>query len=223
MKVKELFEVEKMSDEKFLIMEKIYKWRQKLKAKNSDTIFGKFKVIPYNGGYAVEHLSKKLVIHEWMFENGELPFKFASCEKLEVVGGNAMRTFKNFPDKIINSNDDSYPGAFSMGDSIFTAAVNLTSLEGCPSYINGAVTFAYCRNLSFSNADKHIKFAKKIILPFAYKGPILSLLRIEGLESTGITQDLQFKILNKHLQGDRDILDCQEELIDAGFKEYAKL
>ena len=30
-------------------------------------------------------------------------------------------------------------------------------------------------------------------------------------------------IVSKHLQGERDILDCQEELITVGLKEYAKL
>ena len=30
-------------------------------------------------------------------------------------------------------------------------------------------------------------------------------------------------IFNRHLKGERDILDCQEELISKGFKEYAKL
>jgi len=31
------------------------------------------------------------------------------------------------------------------------------------------------------------------------------------------------KIINKHLLSERDILDCQEDLITAGLKEYAKL
>jgi hypothetical protein len=31
------------------------------------------------------------------------------------------------------------------------------------------------------------------------------------------------EIIENHLVADRDILECQEELIDKGFKEYAKL
>ena len=60
---------------------------------------------------------------------------------------------------------------------------------------------------------------------------LLGILLLRGVKSITIghstSQQAQFRsvsdILNKHLKGDRDINECQEELIDAGFKEQAKL
>jgi len=37
------------------------------------------------------------------------------------------------------------------------------------------------------------------------------------------TQNSAFRIIRNHLLGERDILDCQEQLITEGLKEYAKL
>jgi hypothetical protein len=61
-------------------------------------------------------------------------------------------------------------------------------------------------------------------------GPILSVLRIKGLEdfdfvnsgSKDPKRDIN-KIIGRHLHGDKDIIDCKEELMSAGYKEYAKL
>lgn len=37
-----------------------------------------------------------------------------------------------------------------------------------------------------------------------------------------IMADVQ-NIINKHLKGDRDVFACQEELIEAGYDEFAQL
>ena len=53
---------------------------------------------------------------------------------------------------------------------------------------------------------------------------MLGLLLVKGLESVVTTEDPRLgQILTRHIQGDRDINECQEELIDAGFKAQAKL
>jgi len=51
---------------------------------------------------------------------------------------------------------------------------------------------------------------------------ILGVLLIKGLFSI-IGDGPAFKILQEHARGNKDVLECQEELISAGYKEYAKL
>jgi hypothetical protein len=52
---------------------------------------------------------------------------------------------------------------------------------------------------------------------------ILGVLLIEGCELIILDYPKVHNIINKHLKGDRDVFACQEELIEAGFDEYAKL
>lgn len=59
-------------------------------------------------------------------------------------------------------------------------------------------------------------------------GGLLSLLMLSEFKTLGSSLiNLDFKvarnIINKHLQGDRDLLDCQEEMVQAGLKEFAKI
>ena len=53
---------------------------------------------------------------------------------------------------------------------------------------------------------------------------MLGLMLVKGLQEIefNIKEEIE-KIFNRHLKGERDILDCQEELITKRFKEYAKL
>ena len=54
------------------------------------------------------------------------------------------------------------------------------------------------------------------------KSNILGLLQIKHLKTVKNSHPA-FIILSKHLNGDKDILECQEELISNGYKEFAKL
>jgi hypothetical protein len=95
---------------------------------------------------------------------------------------------------------------------------------------------------SFQGIEKQIEKINKpympggnIIIPAGLESHCLGLLKIPSLKSidisvadlnkhkpkTGITKMMH--IINKHLVGDRDIIACQEELIEAGLKEFAKL
>lgn len=57
---------------------------------------------------------------------------------------------------------------------------------------------------------------------------VLGLILIKNLEKfsfedfKGEVHPVQ-NIINKHLKGSRDVLECQEELIENGYKQYAKL
>ena len=52
---------------------------------------------------------------------------------------------------------------------------------------------------------------------------VLGLLMMPKLKEVFLDNRSVQKIINKHLQGGRDIFACQEELIEAGFEDYAQL
>ena len=131
-----------------------------------------------------------------------------------------------------------------VGD--FTCAgKSLISLEGAPRVVTGSF---YCqRNYidsldhvpesmnylnfyeneleSLHNIHKKIKhctiggFEKNPI-----KSHVLGLLLIDGLTKIWFDDNWPLvRIINKHLEGDRDVFACQEELIEAGFEDFAQL
>jgi hypothetical protein len=58
------------------------------------------------------------------------------------------------------------------------------------------------------------------------KSHVLGLLRVKGLTTVFFSPDGDDPltiIIQKHLKGDRDIMDCHEELTRAGLKQYAQL
>lgn len=67
-------------------------------------------------------------------------------------------------------------------------------------------------------------------MPASIKSNILGIMLIKNLKNiefmfktkTNEYEEIE-NIINRHLKSDRDILECQEELIDKGFKQYAKL
>ena len=89
--------------------------------------------------------------------------------------------------------------------------------------------YIWCKpNMKLTNIDKLIKGDE---ITFnrceTIVGNVLSLLRIkhDSLFLFSNTKPVPewIPIVTSHLKGNKDILDCQDELIDAGFKEYAKL
>lgn len=88
-----------------------------------------------------------------------------------------------------------------------------------------------CKNLKTFNGAENIKNSEVLLLKDTKKwvGPVLGLLkspaksRIYCQNGPGQPDPGWFEILKRHWDSDRDILDCQEELITAGFKDYAKI
>ena len=107
-----------------------------------------------------------------------------------------------------------------------------TSLEHCPNKINGE--FDCHKNKITSLQGIHKLFEGGYI-----KGEfdlnsnpitshVLGLLLIPELPSVLYFEGNKdciaaIKIINKHLAGDRDVIDCQQELIEAGLKQFAQL
>ena len=101
----------------------------------------------------------------------------------------------------------------------------LTSLEGAPSSVGGYFACFENKLTSLHNIHKQIKH----IGLYAYfecnpiTSCVLGLLLIDGLEKVYLDTNGVEDIINKHLKGDRDVFACQEELIEAGYEEFAQL
>lgn len=110
----------------------------------------------------------------------------------------------------------------------------LTSLEGAPLKIRAEVYL----NLSFDslhNVHKYLpEITGELYLGKFVKSSILGLLMIKGLkfvnlldaDVTTVKQQEVYHIINKYLpntKGNSAVFDCQEELINAGHEELAKL
>jgi len=109
-------------------------------------------------------------------------------------------------------------GDFSCYDN------QLTSLEGAPSQVGGYFACSYNKLTSLVGIHKIIKSCQEIYLsgnPIKEGG--LGLLLIKDLEHI-VSELPALKIIDKYLgKGKRGMIDCQQELIKAGYKEFAKI
>ena len=101
----------------------------------------------------------------------------------------------------------------------------IEDFAGAPEHIGGAVDFSNNKLRSLHNIHKHFKYIHEHI--DLDGNPVIShvlgLLLIDGLEKVFMDNTDVQKIINKHLAKDQDVFACQEELIEAGFDEYAQL
>lgn len=164
----------------------------------------------------------------------QIPVKFSEVHGDISLSGEDLETLKNFP-KVVDG-------------SVFVNHNNLHNVEGCPTTINGSLVISAnrnltsldgmdkieiedsficndCPNLKFSKIHKHIKSIGGTFKSNSMKSNALGLLLIRNLQKVelGGNNKEVAEIINKHLEGERDVHACQEELIDAGYGEYAKL
>jgi len=110
------------------------------------------------------------------------------------------------------------------GDLTLTGFRRLKSLEGCPTTIGGIFDISDCWSLeSFNHCPKQIN--GQLTASNAGWGVknVLQFLRIKGVTQISMADKPEVaKILNKYVKS-RDVMSAQEELIEAGLEEYAKL
>jgi hypothetical protein len=112
----------------------------------------------------------------------------------------------------------------------FNCAGNgLVDLVGCPKRIGQNLSCTNNPIVSLHGINEIVHSAAQIFLPDAVKSSILGLLLIDGLKAVYVSKfnsppqlGKALFIVNQHL-GSRDLLACQEELIDAGLEEFAQL
>lgn len=111
----------------------------------------------------------------------------------------------------------------------------LKSLEDAPKVAYG-LTLGGLPNLSFANIHKQFPGARTINFEsfgaqkWKYRGPILGLLKMDGLieirmdEKSFANKDFYhtLTIINKHMKN-KDIVEAMDELMASGLKDYAKL
>ena len=113
----------------------------------------------------------------------------------------------------------------------------INTLEDFPERIEKDCIINNNKLTNLKNIHKHIKHigGRLVIAENPIKSHILGLLKIEGLQDVSAFREfhtpkelmhsplvIAVAIINKHLK-DRDILACQQELIDAGLEEFAQL
>ena len=102
---------------------------------------------------------------------------------------------------------------------------NLSTLEGISPRVGHNLWAARNNLTSLHNIHKHLKYVG-ISIGFKHnpiKSHVLGLLLIDGLQKIFLDNKEVEDIINKHLKNGRDIFACQEELIEAGFDEFANL
>lgn len=100
----------------------------------------------------------------------------------------------------------------------------------------GFIRISSCPNFSLSGIDKRVKTCTEFgVVGDNAKGGVLGLLKIKGLNYVRLDLpdrrargELLSDIIMEHLPAARDykggdLMDCQNELIDNGFEEFAKL
>lgn len=134
----------------------------------------------------------------------------------EVIGG--FFCSNNQLKSLIGVGD--YGGAFNCSDNL------LTSLEYAPKYVEKM--FDCTTNKLTSLHNIHLIFKQINGTFYAMGNPIkshvLGLLLIKGLDNVEIDNAEVNDILLKYLHTDRKgMIECQNELIEAGYEEYAQL
>ena len=104
----------------------------------------------------------------------------------------------------------------------------LTSLEFCPKEVGGDF---YCFNNQLTSlADIHKRLKKMDGIFYAHDNPIKSnvigLMLVVGCKEVQLDNKEVQNIMNNHLpntRGHLGLLECQEDLLSAGFEEWAEL
>ncbi|MGI0076851.1 MAG: hypothetical protein ACREAU_05545, partial [Nitrosopumilaceae archaeon] len=153
---------------------------------------------------------------------------FCSNTKISSLEGAPSQVGGDF--SCHNTNITSLEGAPSQVGGWFNCAdTDITSLEGAPSQV-GSNFISYKTNItSLHNIHKQIKhIGNKFYLSKTTNSNVIGVMFIRGLKSIEFHQRSEEQkqvenIINRHLKRDRNIHDCQEELIEAGLSEYAKI
>lgn len=116
-----------------------------------------------------------------------------------------------------------------VGGNFRCPGTKIKSLERAPQYIGGLLDCYGTKITSLHNIHKQIKhIGEEFHLNSKITSHVLGVMLIKGLKKIVFpihsqNQTQVENIINRHLAGDRNAHDCQEELLEAGLVEYAKL
>lgn len=174
------------------------------------------------------------ILHTKFFDESRLPYKFGTVHGDFLFSSSNLTTLQNAPDVVEgdffvdHAHLTNLHGApHTVQDSIAYSGNPLTTLEGSPQVCGAHI---YLENLpkikslqgihkTFRqmNGELHLENTPA-------ESHVLGILMIKGCKKIDkFHHPAVMKIINKHLEGDRDVHLCQDELIDAGFAQYARL
>ena len=115
----------------------------------------------------------------------------------------------------------------SVGHDFSCFGTKITTLEFAPQYVGRSFGCSDTKITSLKGIGKdYLKEVRgEIYLKECHhlKSSMLGIMLVKELQEIYFDNKEVQDIFNRHLKGDKDILDCQEELITNGLKEYAKL
>ena len=187
-------------------------------------------------------------IHGDNMKSGTCPVKFTVVAGDFSYSGGTITTLKNFPDTVDGELSATHNALTSLhgfpakgvgGDVDFTDNAELKTIEGIADTLNGSLIMS---GTGVTTLNGWHKILKKMdgyidISNCDIQGGLLSPLMIHGCREIKMTKMLDgtsadrrtvigevLKIVNKHLQSeDKDIFACQDELIDAGYSDFAQM
>lgn len=152
--------------------------------------------------------------------NGNVNFSNHNIPSIPVQFGHVTGSFE-----CSNTPITSLAGCpHTVGDKFYCYSTEIISLAGSPHTVGARFDCSSTRIKSLSGVHKIVKHIGETIYIPTPATHLLGLLLIEGLQKivVGVDRVLLSNILTKHLK-DRDVLLAQDELLDAGFVEQAKL
>jgi len=161
-------------------------------------------------------------------------FSLYMCKSLESLEGCPTEVGKSFDCGTCQSlTSFDYCPKRVAGNFTAYSCGKLKSLDGIASIIGGKIDISNCPLITSIAPIKTC--GGELNLTMSYNViDYLHVFRIKGLKKIRLDELAQNQpefsderkiqeIINKHLAGDRDIMDCQEELIEAGFEKWARI
>lgn len=140
-----------------------------------------------------------------------IPVPFGTVSGSFQANIETLKSFENFPE-LIKGN-------------LYAYDTDIDSFDGLHTEVDGGVDFTMNEKLTdWVGIYKHlirISDRLKFDVDYIERGGLGILLIKEVQEISSGNSDVD-DIFNKYLKGDRNVLDCQEELIDAGFARLAR-
>jgi hypothetical protein len=144
---------------------------------------------------------------------------------LESLKGGPVETFGSY---IVNNNSRITSlefGPRKVGGHFYFQNCGVASIDHAPRYVGGIFYGPQNNITSLKGIEKIVDFIGEdlILNDNPIESHVLGVLLIKGVRHVWMdrVQEVQ-EIINQHL-GSRDLLACQEELIDAGLEEFAQL
>jgi len=164
----------------------------------------------------------------------KFPVQFGHVTGNFICAGGELKTAEGCPTQVDGElfiNHNHLTSLFGMPAVVGTHCsiagnIELRSLEHCSQHIGGKMYMQMLPEItSLQDIHKNIKSVGGIldVTDTPLKSHVLGLLLIKKLPAVRMDNKKVEEIINKHLAGERDIHTCQEELIEAGFADFARL